>query len=117
MNQIVKVVDQIRFLLPEDTASVADQARVTLTDIAEALGYQDGGISFPLIDAYHMGFKTPRKRLLTIDDLHKDPLLGCVLCQGCSFAKWPNAGPGYGERCDKCKLSSARPDYEPKVSK
>lgn len=40
-----------------------------------------------------------------------------VPCDGCSFAKWPNAGPGYGERCDKCKLSSARPDYEPKVNK
>lgn len=41
MNQIVKVVDGIKFTLTEESAAGAEQARVTLTDLAEALGYAD----------------------------------------------------------------------------
>lgn len=40
MNQIVKVVDGIKFTLTEESAAGAEQARVTLTDLAEALGYE-----------------------------------------------------------------------------
>lgn len=32
-------------------------------------------------------------------------------CHGCSYAKWPNKGPGYSTRCDKCKLDPNRPGY------
>lgn len=35
-------------------------------------------------------------------------------CHGCSYAKWPNKGPGYSARCDKCKLDPNRPGYQGK---
>lgn len=62
-----------------------------------------------LITAYNINLDTSQIYSINVPFLNR--------CRGCSFAKWPNAGPGYSERCDKCKLSSARPDYEPKAAK
>jgi hypothetical protein len=74
------------------------------------------------IDGDDGGMFVPNQKIksgpfLTIDEIHNDPRLSNILCICCSFAKWPNAGPGYGERCDKCKLTPHRVDYELKAVK
>jgi uncharacterized membrane protein len=50
---------------------------------------------------------------ITAFEIHKSSI-GYVLCSGCSYAKYPNKGPGYSERCDKCKLDALRPSYKSK---
>jgi hypothetical protein len=52
------------------------------------------------------------KPVLAGDAVYGRDIVG-MECHGCAYAKW-TGGPGYSERCDKCKLDASRPSYKSK---